>query len=343
MLPHGSDRVRVAGGKVLLFSRIPKGWQPRVPGANLRTEHPGTAVLWDDQYFEVIDAALMEGGDVRYVLAPWRDDHVIRDFKCYDDATEAELAADYEMAVRQRKHGKVVWLSGVVLGHLPEPVQNRLANEYGVSAGRMTLVSTIPSILLLGVCAWLYASARMNLEASPVPPWLWLVTAMMVIDSGVRYFVFMTQNRGMGSFPGAIVYAALSILAPKRFPWPRERGAEVFMLTPEEDVVLRDKIMMRAPLFTLLSPAEQRRLADRYGFDHRQHAYMPAVILLGGALLGVVSSFPKVIAGKFSALGSLIVAIVLAVEQIVRLVSFRRGPAGSVLAPLVRPFLRAWL
>jgi hypothetical protein len=33
----------------------------------------------------------------------------------------------------------------------------------------------------------------------------------------------------------------------------------------------------------------------------------------------------------------------LAIEQIYRIVSFRRGPAGSILGVLVRPFVRKFL
>jgi len=232
----------------------------------------------------------------------------------------------------------------VLFRSLPEPIQNRLANEYGVSAARMTLVSTIPSIVLLGYCAWRAASARLNVEASPNPTWLWLLTGFMMLDSAIRYYVFMTQSRAMGSLPGAVVYSMLSLIAPNKFPWPRERGAEVFMLAPEEDVVRRDAVHMRAPLFTLLSPGEQERLAQRYGFEYRKSAYVPAIILLLGGLVGVISSLPKVRGdGGISALLSLIVAGVLVLEQIVRLFALRRGPAGSILAPLVRPFVRSYL
>ncbi|HJQ36496.1 MAG TPA: hypothetical protein VKB93_05110 [Thermoanaerobaculia bacterium] len=341
---HGSDRVRVAGEKILLFSRISKGWQARVPATNIRGEHPGTAVLWDEQYYEVIEAGVMQGGGVRYVLAAWRDEHVFRDFQVYDDESEARIAADFEQAKRQRSVGKFVWLASMLLGHLPAPVQNRLANEYGVTAPRMTALSTIPSVVLLGVCVWLYASARLEVAASPVPGWLWAIAFGMTFDSAVRYLGYMTTNRALGSLPGTIVYAILSVVAPKRFPWPRERGNESFMIAPEEDVVLRDDLHMRAPLLTLLSPAEQRALAERYGFDYREHAYAPAVIILCGALLGVISLLPSVRGnGGVSAFLSFGVAALLTIEQIIRLYALQHRPAGSVLAPLVRPFVRRYL
>ncbi len=344
MQPHGSDRVRAAGDKILLFSRISKGWQPRVAATNVRGEHPGTAVLWDEQYYEVIEAGVMQGGGVRYVLAAWRDEHVFRDFQVYDDESEARLSADFEQAKRQRSRGKMVWLASIVLGHLPAPVQNRLANEYGVTAPRMTVISTIPSIVLLGICVWLWVGAKLAGEGSPVPGWVWLIAAFMLLDSAVRYLSFMTSNRATGSLPGTIVYAILSLIAPKQFPWPRERGAQSFMLAPEADVVVRDDLYMRAPLLTLLSPAEQHALAERYGFDYRAHAYAPAIIILCGALLGVITLLPSVRGnGGVSAFLSFGVAAVLTIEQVVRLYALQHRPAGSVLAPLVRPFVKRYL
>jgi len=345
MVPHGSDRVRVAGEKIILFSPISKGWQPRVPRTNLRSEHPGTAVLWDEQYYEVLDADLMQGGGVRYVLAAWQDEHVFRFFDAYDDESEARRIADYNATLKQRRHSKAVSLLGVIFGHLPAPVQNRLGNEYGVAAHRMTLISIVPSMVLLGICVWFYVDARLKQTASIIPTWLWLFAMLMLADSGVRFLVVMLQSRAQGSLPGTLVYFILWKLAPARFPSPvEERGRGVFMLAPEEDVALRDAIQMRAPLFTLLTPAEQRRLAERFGFEYRRHAFAPAIVILVCAILGAVSSFVKVAdSGSVSALLSLIIAGGLSIEQVVRLLALQRGPAGSVLGALVRPFVRGFL
>ena len=56
MLTHGSDRARRVGEKVILQSAISKGWTPRTPKTLTHAEFPGTAVLWEEQYFEVIEA-----------------------------------------------------------------------------------------------------------------------------------------------------------------------------------------------------------------------------------------------------------------------------------------------
>jgi len=345
MLAHGSDRVRVSGERIVLYSPAPKGWVARVPATNVHSAHPGTAVLWEEQYFEVLTAEVAAGGGVRYVLVPWQDENVIRAFDQYDAESETRRIADYNHALAQQKRSAIVPLFGMVLGHLPAPVQNRIANDYGVAAHRMTLISTVPSVVLLGLCVWFYVDARMELRASPVPLWLWLIALVMFADSVVRYMVVMLQSRAQGSLPGTFLYFLLWSLAPKRFASPvEERGRGVFMLAPDEDVVLRDALEMRAPLFTLLTPAEQLRLGERYGFEYRRHAIGPAVVILVCSLLGAVSSWVKVAdSGSVSALLSLILAGGLTIEQVVRLRALKRGPAGSVLGAVVRPFVREYL
>src|SRR5687768_13369970 len=171
MQPYGGDRLRSAGGKIILQSAISKGWVARKP-KGIHAEYPGTAVLWDGEYFEVISAERASETAVRYVLEPWRDDHVIRDFQHYDEATEARRVADYRAAESQRKKSVLSRLAGVVLGHVPAHVQDHLQNEFGVTPSRMTMLSCIPSVLLLGLCVWFGSGAVMSGEGSPIPWWV---------------------------------------------------------------------------------------------------------------------------------------------------------------------------
>ena len=342
MRPYGSDRVRESGGKVILHSRLSKGWTPRTPKSATHSEFPGTAILWDDQYYEVIAAEPLPAGGVRYVLGPWKDENAMRVFEGYDDASEARLLEDCQKAMRQQKHSLAARWSGILLGHLPAPVQNHLGNELGVSPARMTLLSIVPSIALLGTCVWLTVGAKMKSVPSPVPIALWVFALFMLFDSGVRFLVAMTQNRGMGSLPGLLVYGAIWLLTPKGKklvkPFEESRGEKLFTLPPPDDVAARDSVEWRSWMLTLLSPAEQHALAERYGYDYRKHAYELAWALLAAGVLGVFSSIPKV--GTFSGTVSLIAAALIVLEQSLRLRAFRERPAGSVFGVLARPFVR---
>jgi hypothetical protein len=342
MQPYGSDRVRTSAGKVILHSRISKGWTPRTLKSATHAEFPGTAVLWDDQYFEVLSADLLPAGGVRYVLAEWQDHHTIRTFEAYDEGSEARLAHDYEHALRQQRHSLLARGSGILLGHLPAPVQNRLANDLGLFPARMTLLSTVPSLVLFGTCVWLTVDATMEMQLSPVPVWLWAIALFMLVDSIVRFFIAMSQNRGTGSLPGTIVYALIWLLSPKRNtlikPFEESRGEKLFTLPPSEEVARHDSVQWRSWMLTLLSPAEQHALAERYGFDYRKDAYSVAGAILAIAALGAISSIPKL--DHVSGFISLVVAALVVLEQSLRLAAFKRTPAGSIFGILVRPFVR---
>lgn len=344
MQPIGADRVRKAGDRVILLSKIPKGWTPRTPKTNTSSEHPGTTVLCEEQYFEVVEATALDTGGVRYVLAPWPENHTIRTFESYDAESEARRKDDHERALRQRRASLATRLSGFLLGHLPSPVQDHLQNELGVRATRMTLLSCLPPMLLVGICVYVQADAITRQVRSPVPTLLWPILGLLVLDSFIRFFVVMSQGRGMGSFLGTPLYILYWYAAPDRDrlvpPFGGRGESTTFMIPPPDDVALRDALEVKGPLLTLLTPAEQHELAERYGFDYRRHAFGITWGFLVFAVLGVVTSWMSVSKGSIGALLSLLAAAAIALEQILRLVALQRGPAGSIFALLVRPFVR---
>lgn len=346
MQAHGGDRVRVVGEKIVLLSPISKGWTARVPKQATHSEHPGTAVLWDEQYFEVVEAGLTAGG-VRYVLMPWRDEHTFRIFVAYDEASEAQRLADHAAASRQRKTSVAASFASIFLGHLPAHVQEKIGNDYGITPSRMTIMSSVPALVLLGTCAWFYVDSRLKQTASPIPIWLWIVAMGLFFDAVIRFQAAMGQNRGMGSLPGAILYTLFWYLTGKRFlsPFATERGGSTtFMIDPAEEIALQDALHVRAPLFTFLTPEEQRRLAERFGYDYRIHSYTPAVIILVIAGAGAIGSAHTLFTnGGLKPLASAVLATGLCIEQMLRLLAFNRGPAGSILGMVVRPFLGRFL
>jgi len=335
MHAHGGDRVRPAGETLILHARLSKGWVSGTPKC------PGTAVQWDERCYEVLSAELLPAGGVRYVLGAWSDSATIRTFYIYDAASEVRLRADYELAQRQRKHSILARLAGFALGHLPSHVQNHFANELGVFPVRMTLLSLIPPMIFFGTCIWLIAGARIAQERSPVPFWVFAFAVAMFVDSGIRFMVTMSQARGIGSFPGTILYMLYRLVASG--PAARKESS-TFMIPPPDDVALQDELEVKSAFLTLLSANEQRLLGERYGFDHRRYAANVAWVILLCAALGAASMWVEIREGAgLSARLSLLCAALVALEQGIRLLRFSRGPAGSVFAVLVRPFARALL
>lgn len=342
MNPYGSDRVRSSAGKFILHSRLPKGWVARTPRTNTSAEFPGTAVLWDDEYFEVVSAEALPVGGVRYVLDKWPDDHAIRVFAAYSEESEARLLEDHEKAATQRRTSVLARLSGVLLGHLPAPVQMHLGNELGLFPARMTLLSIIPFVVLLGVCIFFGVDSRMSGKLSPIPTWVSFFALFMTAEGGVRFLVVMLQNRGMGSALGTTAYAGFWLVMRNRMkliaPFEGAKGEKVFMIPPSEEQAQFDSVEWRSWMLTLLSPREQQMLAERHGYDYRKHAYELAGALLAVGAIGVLASVEKL--ARPSGLVSLVVAAFIMLEQILRLFAFKRGPAGSVFGVLVRPFVR---
>lgn len=342
MRTFGADRHRLAGERVVLLSAIPKGWTARVAKTSTSAEYPGTAVLWDDCYFEVVEAVAAEGGRVRYVLAPWREEHTIRTFEQYDQESEARRIADHQLAKKQQRASAVSRWSSMILGHLPGVVQHHLENELGLFPARMTMLSAIPPAIVFAVCLGAVADAMMKREPAAIPMPLIILSGLWFLESFIRFFMAMTQQRGFGSVAGTIGYLVFRAISPNRDKWPPllERGKAPFTLPPEDDVAFRDALEMKGPLLTLLSAQEQRLLAAR-GFDYRRHAFPVTWVLLISSLLGTITSYVQVSSGaSVTSLISMFIAAAVAIEQVLRLVQLKRGPAPSVFGALVRPFVR---
>jgi len=344
MLTHGSDRARRVGEKVILQSAIPKGWTPRTPKSLTHAEFPGTTVLWEEQYFEVLEATATPSGGVRYVLAEWRESHTIRTFEHYDAQSEALRIADHARASRQRRSSVVSRLSGLFLGYLPATVQIHLENELGVRASRMTLLSCIPALVFLGIAVVAHVDATMRHASSPVPALLWPILLLLTFESFIRFFVAMSQGRPMGSALGVLGYAIYRQLSKKSDALPPAiggRGDSVAFTAPAEDVALRGSFEVKEPLLTLLTPAEQKKLAERFGYDYRKNAFGVAWIILICAAAGAFTSYVELDKnGSVTSLLSMFIAGGVVIEQALRLYSLKREPTGSVLGILVRPLVR---
>src|SRR5437868_10565469 len=102
MQAFGSDRVRSGDGEqIVLSSRLSKGWTPRVEKTLTSAEFPGTAVLWEEQYYEVVSAEPLPQGGVRYVLEPWRERHAMRLTDRYDADSEAHRVEENRKNIKQ--------------------------------------------------------------------------------------------------------------------------------------------------------------------------------------------------------------------------------------------------
>jgi hypothetical protein len=333
MQSYGSDRVRRGDGEqVILSTRLSKGWTARVEKTLTSAEFPGTAVLWEEQYFEVILAEPLPQGGVRYVLEPWRDHHAMRVTDRYDVGSETLRAEEHRKLLQRDKQRKRANALGMLTGHLPLAVQEKMANELGVVPRRLTMLSAAPLIILAGVPAFICFALAFGGYPLPVPFWLFLILVYLTAESVLR-FNLAFLNKPIGSFPGVLAYTVYRVVT--RRPAPVIKGSAV--TTAPVDVSEYDRFSVREPMVTLLSPADQARAAERWGYDYRRESTGVAIMILIVSAVGVISSY------RMGAVSALLVAGALALEQVVRLLAFRRGPAGSVLRFVVRPLVRKFL
>ncbi|HWS72907.1 MAG TPA: hypothetical protein VN605_12380, partial [Thermoanaerobaculia bacterium] len=253
--------------------------------------------------------------------------------------------AEHAAAETRRKQAAGASLLGIFAGHLPAIVQERMGFELGLLPARMSLLSLL---LPMGAVAWIvYSTAAAVMSGHALSLRLIVVAAYLFAESAIRFLIIFTQSRPAGSAIGVLLYLLAYAFGPRdrmTSPFAASKGSSLFTLPPEEDQVLRDELVMKAAYATLLTPAEQQRLAARFDFDYRRHAYGITSVLLITGIVGVVSSMATLRrGGGISALLALLVAGALALEQVVRLVSLRRGPAGSVLGFFVRPLMKRLL
>ena len=340
MQAYGSDRVRADDGeRVELLSRIPKAWTPRAPKTLTTAEFPGTAVLWEERYFEVISAEPLPQGGVRYVLEPWPEMHAMRTIDHYDDAHEAQRLAEYRAQLARETKRKSANALALLAGHLPAGVQEEIGRELGIIAPRLTIFSALGVYaVVITLVLWL-VSGIMSGTPRPLP--VYLVTGYLFVETSLRFGIAWLIGRPAGSAIGVIGYLVYYYTAADRTravsPFAREKGLVITITETPADRAVTDALVMREALVTLLSPADQARVAARFGYDYRHQSSLIAIMILFFAAIGVATSLHR------GAVISLIVASVIAAEQLYRLAILRSRPAGSILGVVARPFVRKLL
>jgi hypothetical protein len=367
MTPFGSDRLEAApDGAFWIICSAPKGWTPRRGRAHTSSEYPGTAVQWETELFEVVEAISHPDGTTRYRLEPWPDRHAVRSIQTYDEGNEAHRPRERARKKRSITKRRLTIILAPLLGHLPGPVQARMESEFGAPAVAMTIASALP-LFALGLVSLVFslaaafgaglsgAGGSLEGRGSAIPNLLPVALAVyLVVESGIRMGTAFLQGHPVGSVPGALFYEIARIVggwpvltAPafRGLPARGLRGPQgpppgSLGHTPGPGRALQDRFRMLEPLLALLTPAEQNDLELRFGMETLRWGKITATLLLvvGGANLVASLALFAAGAGGLGDLVWLVAGAGLSIEQIARLREIARGrPAGSVLGALVRP------
>lgn len=327
------------GERVVLLSRIPKAWTPRAPKTLTTAEFPGTAVLWEERYFEVVSAEALQQGGVRYVLEPWQEMHAMRTIDHYDDAHEAARLADYRVRLARESKRKSAKVLAVLAGHLPAGVQEEMGRELGIIATRLTIMSVLGVYaVIIALMLWIVTGV---MAQNPRPLPVYIVTGYLFLETSLRFGIAWLIGKPAGSAIGVISYLLYYYTVANRnravSPFAREKGTIVTISETPAERAVTDALLMREALVTLLSPADQARVAARFGYDYRHQSSLIAILILFFSAIGVATSLHR------GAIISTIAASVLAAEQLYRLAILRSRPAGSILGIAARPFVRKLL
>ncbi|HUM01488.1 MAG TPA: hypothetical protein VL084_04335 [Thermoanaerobaculia bacterium] len=210
--PFGTDRLdAAASGALVLSSSRPKGWRERSPADRTSAEHPGTAVLWEGELWEVTSAVTLPGGSVRYELRLWDERHTARHVETYDEESE-ERRARARLVEKKRSGGWfLALLFSPLLGHLPSARQQGIENETSFPATAMTVVSAAP-LFLFGVASLISLLAGGIGGASLFPTWVAVAGVYFLVESSARLSTALAQGRPIGSLAGealVTVYEAI--------------------------------------------------------------------------------------------------------------------------------------
>jgi hypothetical protein len=342
----GSDRAETdAGGSRLLFCGVAKGWLPRKPGTQTSAEHPGSAVRWEAEIFEVVEVAASADGAVRYRLEPWDSRHAIRTLSHYDEVNEQARQSE-----QARRRASIHWrrlslLFAPILGHLPGAVQTRMESEFGAPARFMTIASALPLFLLgvLGLLAWQLAGFG---GGNVFPSWLTehpFLFMYLFGESGLRLASAFIQGEPMGSLIGILGYEIAGALRERPARPQAPAMPEAPRQSPQRSWEAADLYKLSEPLLALLPPSEQLDLERRFQFNFRRWGRLSAVALLGIGGANLMIAFGQLAQARESFWDYfwMLAGTYLVIEQVMRWRRLAAGsPAGSVLGALVRPLTK---
>jgi hypothetical protein len=340
--PFGTDRAESGpGNSCLITCATPKSWVHRRPKTLTSAEHPGTAVKWGEEIFEVMEASPTDGGGMRYRLEPWDARHAIRTVSSYDEASEqARESKRRQTKASIQKRGLSI-LFAPILGNLPAAVQSRMESEFGAPACAMTIASALP-LLVLGLLGVFASQITQFAGEGLFPDWLGehpFLSIYLALESGLRLFTAFVQREPMGSLLGALLYEIWHGLTGKH----RRAASRVSATPAARRWEAEDIYKLLEPLLAFLAPPEQEALERRFGFEFRRWGRFTAVALFVVAVLNVLIALGQFAQNRQSAWDYfwLPAGLYLMFEQARRWRQLAGGrPAGSVLGILIRPISR---
>lgn len=188
----------------------PPGWQARQPGDLVRADFPGTPLLHDGSYYEIVDIETRDKR-FRYVLEPWDDRNLLRSPQSLDPETcRALWRAEQDRKARERRAKSLRVLLPLV-GLLPARDQYRIEREYGLLAAHATMASSgIGAIFFLPTAFFGLIATFVSGFSGAFPGLAWteswvVVLVYFAIESWARAHMAFANEQAAGSLPVVLI------------------------------------------------------------------------------------------------------------------------------------------
>jgi len=236
-LGHGFQLVTLApGGAHALRLDAPfehPAWTVRRQGRGNQPIYPGSALLFEDRWYEVLDLEVPSGLPRRfsYFLAPWEEQFPLRQVSELTPEYLADLAAAEGEKKRRIKEAGALRSIPFLLGLLPAEDQEALESTYGFSGNWNSMLS---AVLLLGFSMFVvmltFAISQGMSFGSSTPLVRGLVSwvplfAYLLVESIVRLMYCMNSREAIGSLPVALPILTARAVVHTFTPEARTRAA----------------------------------------------------------------------------------------------------------------------
>lgn len=215
--------------------RQKRNWHAHAPGNQLRPEFPGTAVVIDGRYYEVLRIALQPGEPPRhlYFLGAWPDHFPIRAQFSYTREECERAAAEQKREQAEDVAGTLLAVLSPLAGLLPAEDQRRLENTYGISALKCTLYSAFLMLALGALALLLCLVATIAPESlrgwgfiGNIPPLALALFGIVILGESILRLINTRHDEPMGSIPVAVPIEAVRAVRRALNPSEQRRRFE---------------------------------------------------------------------------------------------------------------------
>jgi len=210
-----------------VYAVLPKaGWVAHSPGDLVYAEHPGSAIKYRDQLYELmrVEETIEGGYQFRYGLRPWDPQYAIGHLVNYTLETQMDAAAAHQdMAKTQGLRNLILWMFPIA-GFAPDPLQREWGKRTGLSMAWVSAGSALFGLALAFALRGASEDSRFT-----------ALLYYLALESFARVFWISTSRQPHGSLVLTLPYLLWQGLTRARPPGPTE-GARAALLRRQDEV-----------------------------------------------------------------------------------------------------------